>query len=85
MPPCHSAAFDIALDIGGGFGRIPVALILGSSMAEHAAVNRRVVGSSPTRGAKNPFLLLSRKGFFVARRRYHRGEGAEVSPQIFPY
>jgi hypothetical protein len=26
----------------------------GSSMAEHAAVNRRVVGSSPTRGAKNP-------------------------------
>ena len=27
---------------------------LGSSMVEHAAVNRRVVGSSPTRGA-NPF------------------------------
>jgi hypothetical protein len=26
-------------------------LILGSSMVEHAAVNRRVVGSSPTRGA----------------------------------
>ncbi len=25
---------------------------LGSSMVEHAAVNRRVVGSSPTRGAK---------------------------------
>ena len=25
---------------------------LGSSMAEHAAVNRRVVGSSPTRGAQ---------------------------------
>ena len=24
---------------------------LGSSMAEHSAVNRRVVGSSPTRGA----------------------------------
>ena len=26
-------------------------LFLGSSMAEHSAVNRRVVGSSPTRGA----------------------------------
>ena len=26
-------------------------LFRGSSMAEHAAVNRRVVGSSPTRGA----------------------------------
>jgi hypothetical protein len=25
---------------------------LGSSMAEHAAVNRRVAGSSPARGAK---------------------------------
>ena len=25
--------------------------LLGSSMVEHAAVNRRVVGSSPTRGA----------------------------------
>ncbi len=28
---------------------------LGSSMAEHAAVNRRVVGSSPTRGALSTF------------------------------
>ena len=27
------------------------ARFLGSSMVEHAAVNRRVVGSSPTRGA----------------------------------
>ncbi len=26
-------------------------LILGSSTVEHAAVNRRVVGSNPTRGA----------------------------------
>ena len=26
-------------------------IFLGSSMAEHSAVNRRVVGSSPTRGA----------------------------------
>ncbi len=28
-----------------------IGLFLGSSMAEHSAVNRRVVGSSPTRGA----------------------------------
>lgn len=28
-----------------------VVRFLGSSMVEHAAVNRRVVGSSPTRGA----------------------------------
>ncbi len=28
-------------------------VILDSSMVEHAAVNRGVVGSSPTRGAKN--------------------------------
>ena len=31
-------------------------------MAEHAAVNRRVVGSSPTRGAKVP---ITRLGLFV--------------------
>ena len=30
-------------------------IFLDSSMAEHSAVNRRVVGSSPTRGV---FLLL---------------------------
>ena len=28
-------------------------MILDSSMVEHSAVNRRVVGSSPTRGARN--------------------------------
>ena len=31
---------------------LPTNLLLGSSMVEHSAVNRRVVGSSPTRGAK---------------------------------
>ena len=29
-------------------------MILDSSMVEHAAVNRGVVGSSPTRGVKKP-------------------------------
>ena len=63
MPLCHSATLPLAkmklkitLDIGGRFGKIPVAVILGSSMAEHAAVNRRVVGSNPTRGAKKGAL-----------------------------
>ena len=39
--------------------------ILDSSMVEHAAVNRGVVGSSPTRGvSKNPVNLLF-TGFFL--------------------
>ena len=32
----------------------PDSIFLSSSMAEHSAVNRRVVGSSPTWGAKKP-------------------------------
>ena len=32
-------------------------IILDSSMVEHSAVNRVVVGSSPTRGAKEPRFL----------------------------
>ena len=32
-----------------------VEMILDSSMVEHTAVNRGVVGSSPTRGAKAPW------------------------------
>ena len=39
---------------GQGFQQAPYAarIVLDSSMVEHAAVNRGVVGSSPTRGAK---------------------------------
>ena len=33
------------------YNEIGTAAVLGSSMAEHSAVNRGVVGSSPTRGA----------------------------------
>ena len=32
-------------------------MILDSSMVEHSAVNRGVVGSSPTRGAEEIFLI----------------------------
>ena len=35
-----------------GFEGMALRVILDSSMVEHAAVNRGVVGSSPTRGAK---------------------------------
>jgi eukaryotic-like serine/threonine-protein kinase len=39
---------------------MPDGRILGSSMAEHPAVNRRVAGSSPARGANLQFHSLSR-------------------------
>ena len=38
-------------------------IILDSSMVEHSAVNRVVVGSSPTRGAINP-VNIAFTGFF---------------------
>ena len=36
-----------------GVQQTPGRVILDSSMVEHTAVNRGVVGSSPTRGVKN--------------------------------
>ena len=36
----------------------------GSSMVEHATVNRRVVGSSPSRGAKKGRYFERRSSFF---------------------
>ena len=42
--------------VGGHF-------FLGSSMVEHAAVNRKVVGSSPTRGA--PPTSFEGSAFFI--------------------
>ena len=41
----------------------PDPIFLSSSMAEHSAVNRRVVGSSPTWGAQKS--LIERSGFFL--------------------
>ena len=37
---------------------LPDSIFLSSSMAEHSAVNRVVVGSSPTWGAKEKHLLM---------------------------
>ena len=41
---------------------------LGSSMAEHSAVNRRVVGSSPTWGAIGLDILAISSPFFVGNK-----------------
>lgn len=41
-------------------------IFLSSSMAEHSAVNRRVVGSSPTWGARNMRPILNRAFFFFS-------------------
>ena len=41
-------------------------IILDSSMVEHSAVNRVVVGSSPTRGAKNKGQALAHEFFITA-------------------
>ena len=39
-----------------GFEGTCLFIFLDSSMVEHSAVNRRVVGSSPTRGAKDSIM-----------------------------
>ncbi len=47
-------------------------IFLGSSTVEHPAVNRRVVGSNPTRGAR-PFPALwqsSQRAFFIEKEGY---------------
>ena len=46
----------------------PDSIFLSSSMAEHSAVNRRVVGSSPTWGAQKPAKFQHFAGFcFICR------------------
>ena len=46
---------------------LPHFIFLSSSMAEHSAVNRRVVGSSPTWGASFSPVLCVRPVFFVCQ------------------
>ena len=50
---------------------LPHFIFLSSSMAEHSAVNRRVVGSSPTWGA-NDSLSFMLSEFFVYRKPHAR-------------
>ena len=49
----------------GGFCCIIIYIFLDSSMVEHSAVNRVVVGSSPTRGADEKFSDEGLGTFFV--------------------
>ena len=51
-------------------------IFLGSSTVEHPAVNRRVVGSNPTRGAKTfPALWHFAEGLFVFINYFSEKEG----------
>ena len=43
----------------------PLVIILDSSMVEHSAVNRVVVGSSPTRGAVRIIMIVKQVGRVV--------------------
>ena len=47
---------------------LPHFIFLSSSMAEHSAVNRRVVGSSPTWGAIGLDILAISNPFFVGNK-----------------
>ena len=49
-------------------------MILDSSMVEHAAVNRGVVGSSPTRGGKERPVDINVCGFCYTQNLYHQTE-----------
>ena len=53
----HGQAVKTSPFHGGNTGSIPVGVILDSSMVEHSAVNRVVVGSSPTRGVNETKAL----------------------------
>ena len=50
---------------GRCFSSIIDSIILDSSVVEHSAVNRRVVGSSPTRGVLEEVRKTSVYGLFV--------------------
>ena len=50
-------------------------IFLDSSMVEHSAVNRRVVGSSPTRGV---FLYIRLRGQAVKTSPFHGGNTGSI-------
>ena len=45
---------------------------------EHAAVNRRVVGSSPTGGAKNSLAQMGGRIFYVTKSNFYKSAGVDV-------
>ena len=60
-----------------GIGRLYMLspVFLDSSMVEHSAVNRRVVGSSPTRGV---FLYIRLRGQAVKTSPFHGGNTGSI-------
>ena len=65
-------------------GKYHQKMVLDSSMVEHSAVNRRVVGSSPTRGVKHQMSAVRRGAvmrcfFFKKKRRLH-GQAVKTPP-----
>ena len=67
----------IGLDVNTicGFEGIYLFIFLDSSMVEHSAVNRRVVGSSPTRGV---FLYVRLRGQAVKTSPFHGGNTGSI-------
>ena len=60
--------------------KVQTLIILDSSMVEHSAVNRVVVGSSPTRGAVRMGVRYSRiHSYFYKNIRLH-GQAVKTSP-----
>ena len=59
-------------------------MVLDSSMVEHSAVNRRVVGSSPTRGVKHQMSAIRRgavmRCFFFKKKRGLHGQAVKTPP-----
>ena len=64
---------------GNREGTVSEKIVLDSSMVEHTAVNRGVVGSSPTRGVKQLKLLKSLVNIGVCMQ---RTENSRVSGLI---
>ena len=65
-----SSAESTWLDTAREDKSLPDSIILSSSMVEHSAVNRVVVGSSPTRGV---FLNIRLRGQAVKTSPFHGG------------
>ena len=57
-------------------------IFLDSSMVEHSAVNRRVVGSSPTRGV---FLYIRLRGQAVKTSPFHGGNTGSIPVGVTEY
>ena len=60
-----SSAESTWLDTAREDRSLPESIFLSSSMAEHSAVNRVVVGSSPTWGANYPLLAKAAEEGFL--------------------